>query len=97
MPKVGAKGVEIAAELGHPKTTLYIVIKRFESHGTIEGKKLTGCPRKLLECSCRVVTCALVANRRQTLEDISNQSSFDVSHWTIRRALHKSGFYKKIA
>ena len=29
MHKVGAKGVEIVAKLGHPKTTVYIIIKRF--------------------------------------------------------------------
>jgi hypothetical protein len=30
MYKVGAKGVEIVAELGHPKMIVYIVFKRFE-------------------------------------------------------------------
>ena len=35
MHKVGAKGVEIAAKLGHLKTTVYTVIKRFESHGIV--------------------------------------------------------------
>ena len=51
MHKVGAKGVEIAAKLSHPKTTVYIEIKRFESHGTVEGEKSIGRPQKLLEHS----------------------------------------------
>ena len=42
MHKASAKGVEIAAELGHPKATIYSVIKRFESHGTVEGEKSNG-------------------------------------------------------
>ena len=70
MHKVGAKGVEIAAELGHPKTTVYTVIKRFESRGTVEGPKSTGRPQKLSEHSCRIVTCALLTNRRQILTDL---------------------------
>ena len=41
MHKAGAKGVEIAAELGHPKTTIYTIIKRFESRETVEGPKST--------------------------------------------------------
>ena len=44
MHKVGAKGVEITAKLGHPKTIVYTLIKRFESRGTVEGPKLTGRP-----------------------------------------------------
>ena len=64
MHKAGAKGVEIAAELGHPKTNVYIVIKRFESCGIVEGLKSIGCPRKLSERSCRIVMRALLTNRR---------------------------------
>ena len=60
--KAGAKGVEIATELGLPKTIVYTIIKRFESRRTIEGKNLTGRPQKLLERSCKVVTNALLAN-----------------------------------
>ena len=91
--KAGVKGVEIAAKLGHPKTTVYIVLKRFERHGTLEGQKSTGRPRKLSECSIRVVTHALATNCRQTLEDITNRSGFDVSTSTIRTALHNVGFH----
>ena len=97
MHKADAKGVEIAAELGHPKTTVYTIIKRFESHGTVEGLKLTGRPRKLSERSCRIVMHALLTNRRQTLTDITNQSSLDVSMWCVRNALHESGFYNRVA
>ena len=33
----------------------------------------------------------------QILADITNQSGFDVSCWAIRKALHESGFYNKVA
>ena len=39
--KAGVKGVEIAAKLGHPKTIVYIVLKRFERRWTLEGQKST--------------------------------------------------------
>ena len=97
MHKASAKGVEIGAELGHPKTTIYTVIKRFESCEIVEGEKLTDHLQKLLECSRRVMTCALVANQRKSLVDNTNQSGFDVSRWTIRKGLHESGFYNKVA
>ena len=97
MHKAGTKEVEIVAKLGHSKTTVYIVIKRFESRGTVEGPKLTGRPRKLLERSCGIVTRALLTNRRQTLTDITNQSSLDVSTWCVRNALYESGFYNQVA
>ena len=97
MHKAGAKGVEIAAELGHPKTIVYTVIKRFGSHGTVEGPKSTSHPRKLSEHSCRIVTRALLTNRRQTLTDITNQFGLDVSTWCIRNALHESGLYNRVA
>jgi DNA-binding IclR family transcriptional regulator len=41
MHKAGAKGVEIATKLGHPKTIVYTVLKRFERCGTVEGQKST--------------------------------------------------------
>ena len=97
MHKAGAKGVEIANKLGYPKTTVYTVIKRFESHGTIEGPKSTGRPQNLSELNCRVVMRALLANRRQTLADITNQSGVDMSRWIVRKALDESGFYNRVA
>ena len=80
MHKVCAKGVEITTKLGHLKTIVYIVIKRFESFRIVEGKKSTGHPQKLSNCSRRVVTYALVVNQRQTLVNITNQYGFDVNH-----------------
>ena len=41
--KTGVKGVEIAAKLGYPKTTVYTVLKRFEHRRTLEGTRR---PRK---------------------------------------------------
>ena len=97
MHKAGAKGVEIAAEVGHPKTTISTVIKRFERFGAVEGEKSSGRPRKLSERSVRVVQRTLVADRRQTLADITNKSGFDAGCSTIRKALHEVGFYNRIA
>ena len=96
MHKVGAKWVEIAAKLGHPKTTIYSAIERFESHEIVEGLKSIGHPQKLSEHSCKVVKCALLANQRQTFANITNQFDVDVSHWTIRKALYNSGFYNRV-
>ena len=97
MHKASAKGVEIATKLCHPKTTVYTVIKRFESCGTVEEPKSNGRPRKLSERSCRIMTCALLTNRRQILTNITNQSGLDVSRWCVRNALHESGFYNRVA
>jgi predicted transcriptional regulator len=97
MHKVGAKGVEIAAELGHPKMTIYTILKRFERCGIVEGQKSIGRPWKLSECSIRVVTHTLVTNHKQTLVDITNRSGFDVSTSIVRKALHEVGFYNLVA
>ena len=105
--KAGVKGVKIVAKLGHPKTTVNTVLKRFERHGTFEGQKSTGRPQKLLERSIRIVTRALatnhsqtledITNRKQILEDITNCSGFGVSTSTIRIALHNVGFHNRVA
>ena len=95
--KASAKGVKIATKLDHLKTTVYIVIKRFESHGIMEGKKSTNSGQKMLKRTCRVVMYALVANKRQIVVDITNQSSYDESNWIVRKVLHEVGFYNKIA
>ena len=39
----------------------------------------------------------LLTNQRQTLTDITNQSSLDVSRWIVRNALYESGFYNQVA
>ena len=39
------KGVEIATKLGHLKIITYTIIKRFDSCGTVEGKKSTNRPK----------------------------------------------------
>jgi transposase len=96
MYKVGAKEVKIEAELGHSKMAFYIVLKRFEHRGTMEGQKSTNCPRKLSERSIGVVTCALATDHRQTLVDITNHSGFYVSTSIVRKALHEVGFYNSI-
>ena len=97
MYKASAKGVEIAAKLNHSKTIVYIDIKRFESCGTLEGEKLISLSQKISEHSCRVVKCALIAHQTQTLANITNQFGFDVSHWTVRKALNETGFYNRVA
>jgi predicted transcriptional regulator len=60
MHQGGAKGVEIVAVLGYPKSTMSIVLKEFERRRSVEHPKLTGCPQKLSEKSIRIITCALV-------------------------------------
>jgi transposase len=88
--------IEIAAELGHPKTIVYIVLKRLERHGTIEGQKSTRCPWKLSKHSIRVVTRTLALDYKQTLVDITNCNGFDVSISIVRKALHEVGFYNRV-
>ena len=39
----------------------------------------------------------LVADRRQTLVDITYQFGLHVSHSTVRKALHEVGFHNRIA
>lgn len=46
MQEASAKGVEIAAKLGHPKTIVYSVIKRSKLRRTVQGHKSIGRPRK---------------------------------------------------
>ena len=41
MYKTGAKRVKFLAKLDHPKTIVYIITKKFESSGIMEGKKST--------------------------------------------------------
>jgi hypothetical protein len=47
MHQGSAKGVEIVAALGHPKSTMNIVFKEFEHCGSVEHSKSYGCPQKL--------------------------------------------------
>jgi hypothetical protein len=69
----GAKGVEIVVALGHPKSIVSTILKEFECHGSMEHPKSTEYPQKLLERSIRVISCALVQDRKQTLVDITNK------------------------
>ena len=97
MHQAGAKSVEIAAKLGHPKTTVYSVIKRFKLRGTVQGHKSTWRPRKWSERSVRVVTRTLKTDRRQTLADITNRCGLNVGTSIIRQALHQVGYYNRVA
>jgi transposase len=97
MHQSGAKGVEIVAALGHPKSIVSAVLKEFERRGSVEHPKSTGHPQKLLERSVRVITHVLVHDQRQTLVDITNISGVNVSASIVRKALHDVGFYSPIA
>jgi transposase len=97
MHQGGAKGVEIVAALGHPKSTVCTILKELERHGSIEHPKLTERLRKLSDKSVRVITHELVQDQRQTLVDITNRSGFNVSVFTIRKAFHDVGSYKRVA
>ena len=94
MHQGGTKGVEIVAALGHPKSTMSIVLKELERRGNVEHPKLIGRLQKVSERGVRVITYELIQDRRQTLVDITNRSSFNVSVSTIRKAFYDVGFYK---
>lgn len=48
----GANVVEIAAELCHLKTTVYVILKRFESQKTLEVQESSSRPQICQKCSC---------------------------------------------
>jgi hypothetical protein len=58
MHQGGAKGVEIVAALGHPKSIVSTILKEFECRRSVEHP--TGCPQKLSEKSVRIITRKLV-------------------------------------
>jgi hypothetical protein len=91
------KRVEIETKLGHPKTTIYTVLKRFEYCRIVEGQKSRWRPWKLSERSIKIVTRALATDCKQTLVDITNRSGFYVSTSNVRKDLHEVGFYNRVA
>jgi transposase len=97
MHQGGAKGAEIVAALGHPKSTVSIVLKEFEHCGNVENPKSTGRPQKLSKRSVRIITHELVQDQRPTLVDITNRSGINVSTLTMKKALYNVGFYSRIA
>jgi transposase len=93
----GAKDVEIVVALGHPKSTVNIVLKEFEYCGSVEHPKSIGRPKKLSKKSIGIITRELAQNRRQILADITNRSGFNVSGSTVKKVLHDVGFYSSNA
>jgi DNA-binding IclR family transcriptional regulator len=60
MHQGGAKGVEIVAALGHPKSTMSTVLKEFERCGSVEHPKSTRHSQKLSESTVRIISRELV-------------------------------------
>lgn len=97
MHEAGVKGAKIARELGYSTSTVYTVLKSFERRGTVESPKPSGRPRKVSERDGRSLVRELKKDRRQTLSDITNNATPMMSTSTARRAIHKAGYYSRVA
>jgi hypothetical protein len=63
----GTKGVEIVVALGHPKSSVSIVLKEFERRGSEEHPKSIRCLQKLSKRSIRIIFHKLVQDQQQSL------------------------------
>lgn len=97
MRKSGAKGPQIAAELGHPISTVYTVLENEKLRGTVVSPKPTGRPPKLTERDKRALGRALTGNRRAPLADVGNMLPTKVGTKTVRKAAHELGFNARVA
>jgi hypothetical protein len=73
-------------------------VKKFQEDGTYKCKPCGGShTKKLSDRDVRIIKRVSQANRRLTLSEITNMCPTQVSRNTIRRALHRSGIYSRIA
>lgn len=98
LSEAGKTGVDIAAIVGVHVRTVQRVVKKFREDGTYKCKPCGGShAKKLSDRDVRAIIRVSKTHRRSTLSEITNICSTQVSRSTIRRALHESGIFSRIA
>lgn len=98
LSEAGKTGVDIAAIVRVHVRTVQRVVKKFREDGTYKCKPCGGShAKKLSDRDVRAIIRVSKTHRRSTLSEITNICSTQVSRSTIRRALHESGIFSRIA
>uniref|UniRef100_A0A034WTK7 Transposable element Tcb2 transposase n=1 Tax=Bactrocera dorsalis TaxID=27457 RepID=A0A034WTK7_BACDO len=97
LKKKGKSLREIAQIVGRHHTTIKKIIDKFENFKLVENFKRSGRPKVLTEREERQIVGIVRTNPRssavQIAKDITADTGKSVSSNTIRRILHKNGFY----
>ena len=93
--KCGVKGCDIAQYLGHPTSTIYDIINRFNKTGSPHPQYHSGHPKMLTERDERSLVCLTNINQDATLSDITGEFrttvGMPISTKTIGKYLNNLG------
>ena len=71
--RFGTRAATIARTLGFPPSTVYDTINRYKQTGSVQSKPRPGRPKSLNDRDQRVVKRVVLAGRRKTLGEITNE------------------------
>ncbi|MBW0538305.1 hypothetical protein O181_078020, partial [Austropuccinia psidii MF-1] len=91
MSQAGLSIQKIAVRMGVPKSTVHDIIRRFREHGACADCPKPGRPPLLNEADRQNLENFITHNRRANLKEISHAIPNNVSHRTIRKAIHDLG------
>jgi len=91
----------IHKRLGHPRTTIQSIVKRYNEDGATTTATRSGRPPKLTERDERTLIREVKKNRNATVKEITEQINkslpVSVGVHTVQTTLHEYGFYGRIA
>lgn len=97
MWKGGASLRKVAAQLGHPLSTVHYIINKKKETGTVANKPRSGRPPIFSQRDIRELKKTAIGDRRASLADITNTITTHASTSTVRRALKKMDFFHGVA
>ena len=99
MVEEGHRLVDIAKVLGRSKSTISMVLKRFQSRGSTENMHRSGRPKIVGDRGLRKLSRLVNLDRRPPLREIAaayNSSTFEIcSIRTVQRNLHLLGYKRR--
>ena len=93
----GASGAVIGSQLGRSKSAVNKLVKMYKETGTVDVKPRSGRPKKLTDQDEDNIIKKIKKNRQTTAQEIADYLNLQVSISTIKRALHRKGYYGRVA
>src|SRR5271167_1168890 len=94
--RIGTRAATIARTFGFPPSTVYDIINRYKQTGSIQSKPRPGRPKSLNDRDQRVVKRVVLAGRRKTLGEITNEVNARLNMTlcknTVRKYVAEAGF-----
>jgi len=97
MREAGMPVTEISWKLHMNIRTIYSIIKRKSTRGTVVTPKRSGRPKIISDDHLKTLAEASKANRRATMTEIAHSLPFPISKPTARKALASKGIRSRIA